>query len=493
MTDLKREITVRPSGCKTIAASTLWGVGDTIGRRRYYRSLATMMARDLSRQQRPQTILVRSLGAASLGLCTALVAAPLPAAEQAQLQSELDTVRQERDEALQRVEQLETADARKDGLWLGPLRVGGAMRVNFIEGDYDVDSDGPSRGTGNFELDTFRINMELEYGGLIGALEYRWYNGYNFLHTGWLGYAFNETSQLQVGLTRVPFGPGPYGVSQSWFFDQHYYVGLVDDMDLGAKYVTEISNWQLDAGWFWRSEPNGNGNSVDSARYGYDAVTWSSAIDDSGSVVSAPTNGYRERHQFNLRAIRRDALPFPADIGISAQYGQLEGEGLDDGDRWALSLHMVNAIGALTVASEITRYEVRIDDDNPWGTDALFPSGAFDFAWLTASRAWLPALSISYLVEVPGWVWLDSVLPYLEYSSIVKDESSLNDSQMLVAGAAWASGGWYIYTDLAWSNGNLFVGNEGDDYAFADGVGDWGVNGNDRWNYRFNLNLGYYF
>jgi len=30
--------------------------------------------------------------------------------------------------------------------------------------------------------------------------------------------------------------------SQSWFFDQHYYVGLADDMDLGLKYVTERGN-----------------------------------------------------------------------------------------------------------------------------------------------------------------------------------------------------------------------------------------------------------
>jgi hypothetical protein len=69
---------------------------------------------------------------------------------------------------------------------------------------------------------------------------------------------------------------------------------------------------------------------------------------------------------------------------------------------------------------------------------------------------------------------------------------------MWVIGAAWASGGWYIYSDLAYSNGNYFVGNEAsgngsDDYGRLDGVGDFGVNGNDEWNYRFNLNLGYYF
>ena len=415
-----------------------------------------------------------------------------PATEAAALTFELEEVRRERDAAQARLDALEASAERADGFWLGPLRLGGAMRVNFIQGSYETDVEGPSRGTGNFELDTFRINLELRYGQWTGALEYRWYDGYNFLHSGWLGYAFNEHSELKAGLTRVPFGPGPYGVSQSWFFDQHYYVGLVDDMDLGIHYTARTGAWAFDLAWFLRSEPNGNGNSVGSARYGYDAVVWNSAIADDGSIVAAATNGYRERNQFNLRAIY-DGLPFPADVGLSAEYGQLDGDEVDDGDHWALSVHMVNAIGALTVASQLTRYEVRIDADNPWGTDALFPSGAYDFAWLTASKAWLPAVSVSYRVDVPNFVWLDYVLPYLEYSSVIKDEGDFNDSQLLVAGAAWASGGWYLYTDLAWSNGNLFVGNEGDNYAVADGVGDWGVSGNDRWNYRFNLNLGYYF
>jgi len=51
-----------------------------------------------------------------------------------------------------------------------------------------------------------------------------------------------------------------------------------------------------------------------------------------------------------------------------------------------------------------------------------------------------------------------------------------------------------IYSDLVFSDGSLFVGNEGDDYSnLFDGVGDWGANGNDTWNCRFNLNIGYYF
>ncbi len=380
---------------------------------------------------------------------------------------------------------------------LGPVTVGGAIRANYILGSYPDGGSGPSRGGngGNFELDTFRINMALDYGQVVGELEYRWYNGYNFIHTGWLGYKLDDASQIQAGVLRVPFGPGPYGVSQSWFFDQHYYVGLSDDMDLGIKYVTQRGNWDLAFAYLYSSEWNGNGTSQDSARYGYDAVQWRSGLAKNGNVVSAPVNGYEERNQFNVRAIYGfDEGAVPTDLGISLQYGQLQGKDADNGDHWAASIHMVNHVGNLQIASQLTRYEINVGSDNPLGTDTLIPMGAYDFAWPVATKAWIPAISVSYKYETTQLPWLDYVLPYVEYSSIVKDEADFNDSQMAILGAAWAKGGWYIYSDLVYSNGNYFVGDKGDDYAnIYNGVGDFGVDGNDEWNYRFNINFGYYF
>ena len=98
-----------------------------------------------------------------------------------------------------------------NGVRLGPITLGGAVRVNYVYGDYETQDGGPSRGGegGNVELDTFRINATLDYGNLIGALEYRWYTAnagenYNFLHTGWLGYRFDDNSEVIVGLNRVP-------------------------------------------------------------------------------------------------------------------------------------------------------------------------------------------------------------------------------------------------------------------------------------------------
>jgi len=412
-----------------------------------------------------------------------------------QLNLELEAARSEAAALKQSLTEQEAPPS--DKIKVGAFTIGGAMRVNYVNGDYVVNGDAPQRGGngGNFELDTFRINASLDYDQLIGKFEYRWYNGYNFLHTGWLGYDFKNAGEIQAGVTRVPFGPGPYGASQSWFFDQHYYLGLADDMDLGIKYLFEEGNWDIALAYFISSEGNWNGASEDSARYSYDIVRWTSALQPDGSVVSAPVNGYEERNQFNVRAIYKTSdIAVPTDIGISLQYGELKGTSSDDGNHWAASGHMVNRYNNFTLATQITRLEIDISNNNPLATDELIPMGAYDFAWPATTMAWIPAVSLSYRYDATTLPWLDYILPYVEYSNIIKDGDSANDSDMLTLGAAWASGGWYIYSDLVYSTGNLFIGNIGDDYSNVyQGVGDFGANGNDRRNMRFNINFGYYF
>jgi hypothetical protein len=467
-----------------------------------------------------QSLLALSLAALVAGPSLATAASDPASLERriAELQRQLDQAQAElaaaKAETAAAKEEAEVASAalakaeppQADKITLGPVTIGGAIRANYILGSYPGEGNGPSRGGngGNFALDTFRINMDLKYDQLVGKFEYRWYDGYNFLHTGWLGWDFDNGSQLQVGVNRVPFGPGPYGVSQSWFFDQHYYVGLSDDMDLGIKYVTSLGNWDLDFAYYARSEWNGNGTSRDSTRYGYDAVVWDAAIADDGDVdFAALPNGYEERNQFNVRAIYNfDETAVDTALGVSLQYGQLKGRRADDGHHWAASVHMKNSWNNWLLATQLTRYQIDIDRDNLLNTDQLFPMGAYDFAWPVASDAWLPAISLSYLYETNRIPWLDSVRPYIEYSNIIKEERDFNDSQLAVIGAAWARGGWYIYTDLAFSDGNYFVGNENKDgvaepytniYSPTGGVGDFGANANDHWNYRFNINFGYYF
>lgn len=389
-----------------------------------------------------------------------------------------------------------TASTAFAGFDIGTLTVGGAIRANYVYGDYkESGGDGPERGAngGDFELDTFRINLDFAQDAWIGKAEYRWYSGYNFLHTGWIGYKFSETTQVEAGLTRVPFGVGPYGPANSWFFDQHYYVGLADDMDVGVKYSTKIGKLAVDLAYFGMAEPSFNGDSKESARYSYDIV-------DNGGEYSH----YEERNQLNARAIY--SFPMASlenELGVSLQWGQLQADEAfaEDSDAWAASIHDKISFDNWTVMLQLTQYNYDADYHADTGlSNDLIVMGAYDFAWPVASEGTIPAVAVSYTWKPPV-EWIDSITFYNDYSVILKDGTfpdgrDFNDSAMNVTGMAIASGGWYIYVDYAYSNGNYFVGNEGDVYGgdySSSAVGDFGADLNDDWNGRFNINFGYYF
>ena len=438
-------------------------------------------------------------------ICLLSLVLALPAkAQQANetLQQKVERLTRELDEAKRQLAESETelaetevpvADSGPTKITPGDLipaleglKIGGAVRVNYYFGDYNDNSPetgADAAGYGTIALDTFRINMDYERGPWIGKFEYRFYPGYqvndsyNFLHTGWLGYNFDSGSQVQVGVNRVPFGPGPYGVSQSWFFDQHYYLGLADDMDLGVKYSTSTGNLSVDLAYYYSDEGTWSGSTVDSSRYSYD-------------VVNESGTGYEERNQFNLRTIYAAELgDVSMDLGASAQYGMLRSRGAqDDGDHYALSLHPVFKWDNWTLAPQLTYYEYDIDGylaDDPNGD--LIQFGAYDFPTTVATEAWVAAASLSYQYEVNQVGWLDYIIPFVEYSSIMKKTPNFNDSNLFILGAAWARGGWYIYTEAAFSNGNDFIGDIG---GFNS---RFGSNPDNDWLARYNINVGYYY
>lgn len=388
------------------------------------------------------------------------------------------------------------------GFEVGPLTVGGAIRANYVQGDYVKDDSGaPQRGGngGNFELDTFRVNVGLAHEELIGAAEYRWYNGYNFLHTGYLGYESEEFGRLVVGQNRVPFGVGAYGPANSWFFDQHYYVGLSDMMKIGATYTRTFDQLTVDLGYYAIDMPNGNGSTDESARYSYAVVT-----EDVADIPGA----YEERHQVNARAVY-SVEPLMTDIGVSAKWAQLDARDAraSDSESYAFSVHSKTSWEGWGLMLQLTSYMFDADyaanEEGVRPTNDLIVMGAYDFAWPVASEAMIPAVALSYTIT-PESDLVDSITFYNDYSIIIKDGAingqDFNDSALNVTGMAIAKGGWYVYVDYALSDGNYFVGNIDDDYSFGDdgqfanaSVGDFGANQNDEWNGRFNINFGYYF
>ena len=380
----------------------------------------------------------------------------------------------------------------------GPVKIGGTFGINYVYGDYDSDSKNyrMNEDLGDVDLELFRLNADLDADGWIGRVEYRWYDTYSMMHTAWLGYASERYGTLKAGIVRVPFGPGPYGVSTSWFFDQHFYIGLSDDMDLGVRWTKSYGDLDVDLAYYFQDEGEWDGASRDSSRFSYDPVTWDEHVDAEGNVTDgAGENGFEEDGQLNLRMIYSTGNF--GKLGASFQYGWLDGKNVEDSgaNHFAVSAHAENAFGDFTLLSQLTYYEYDITDDTPWGTGDLIPMGAYDFAWLVASEGWIPAVSLRYHgIDTSGIPWIDSIMPFIEWSTILKEESGLNDSTLWSLGALMYWDQLYVYAELGISDGNNFVGDEGDVYDnIYDGVGDVGANGNDRWNKRFNINVRYYF
>src|SRR5690606_4556871 len=115
------------------------------------------------------------------------------------------------------------------------LHIGGALRMNY---NYSTWKEEQKERGGDFGYDVFRINVDAKYHGLKMDTEYRLYSksfGGGFLKRGWVGYDIDQESDIQIGLTQVPFGLNLN--SHSWFFGLGYYVGLEDDHDMGVKYT----------------------------------------------------------------------------------------------------------------------------------------------------------------------------------------------------------------------------------------------------------------
>jgi len=123
------------------------------------------------------------------------------------------------------------------------VSIGGALRFNYNYSDW---KEGNKDRGGDFGFDVFRLNVNASYKKVLLDAEYRFYAksaGGSMLKSGWMGYAFTPEDQLQIGLTRVPFGITPFN-SHSYFFQINYYAGLEDDSDMGIKFIHKDDKWE---------------------------------------------------------------------------------------------------------------------------------------------------------------------------------------------------------------------------------------------------------
>jgi len=322
-----------------------------------------------------------------------------------------------------------------------------------------------SGNRGRSGLDLFRIGADGALDDVLLSAEYRFYPFMDVLHHGWLGYRFDDTSQIELGVTKVPFGLLPYAAHNFWF-GVPYYLGLSDDYDLGAKYVRTDGPLDLRLAFFKNAELSSPG---DLGRYAYD-------------VVSVGDLANEESNQVNARA----AWTFGAgtscnhELGVSGQWGELYNAATDRrGDRWAAAAHLDSRCGRWNLQLQAARYAY--EPEHPAGVPRdRVALGAFETSYPVAAEGAVAVANVAYNVPV-AWEVIDQLICYNDFSMVDKDGTGLRDSKLNTTGCAVGTGPLFIYLDVIRAENMVFFG----DGSLFDG-------GEDDWKTRFNVNVGYY-
>lgn len=452
-----------------------------------------------------------------------------------------DTARKEREEQRRLSGSSLGRDRGPTGaIKIGSLKLGGAIRANYISGDYSNNAadgaiDGPSRNKGTMNLGTVIFNGKYESNDSIAYAEYRFYDnvgsfgGTHFLHTAWLGKRFNDGSVIKAGIVEVPFGIERFGAAYGYLNHLDTIVGLADDRDLGISYNFALSDWDVDIAYFVGSEPEGRGESENSARGSYDIVSPYSPLADlqfdfssnylKNNYLLGNFSPWKEDEQFNIRLKKEFYFGnFDNIIGASYQYGTLESTDdlgrFDEGTSRASSIFIKSTSGSWQLKAALTQYDYDIDTSNVGFSFPYYYNpdqiviGGFDTPFFIASKGTIPSIGISYTL-FPKIDFIDFLVPYLDYSRIIKDGETngnyyiapigteFNDSEQVSIGSMIGIGSLLIYVDLSFGKGSPLIGNYNSQYftgaSFNGEQPGSGLNFDDKWQHRFTINFGYYY
>ncbi|MBK0057806.1 hypothetical protein IAE40_04125 [Pseudomonas sp. S44] len=360
------------------------------------------------------------------------------------------------------------------------LDVGGAIRARF---DHD-----PDRKIDKAGLDTIMLRANYDSDSWIGAVRYRFYGkAYPYQYTdkvgdiqfaeyAWVGYKFDENRQVQVGLNKIPFGLQPY-FGSTFYETLGNVIGLEDVEAVGAKYIHQQGDWNLQLGLYGRPAWPGRGTS--------NGTTYSSVVTSADDYVA---NG--SRNQERQIAVARLARSFKlgdwqSEAGISGLTSRLENRDThDDGRRNVIGVHYLGKNGPWGVQMLAARQQM--SPRNPDNSERV-TFGGYDGTYNVASRGNLYVGDLSY--SVPGTFlgdWVSGVTLYGNYSRFDKSASGFDSSERFILGTSFSVRSFYIAVE--WLNGrnDPYIGGSSYTESLAQG-------GTNHWENQLYMNIGYYF
>jgi hypothetical protein len=348
---------------------------------------------------------------------------------------------------------------------LEKVKITGSYRLNYTVQDWNERQE--DRG-GDFRFNQINLGAETEKNGVRLSSQYRWYDGLSMVHHLYFATDIDDQSEIQVGITKVPFGIQPYESHNDWG-DNSLYMGFNDDYDAGVKYITQRDALNVQIAYF----SNGDKSPSNAERFSADVVT---SVAENGQANE-------EAHQLNLHTSYKVG---GSEFGASAQLtGLYNSQTKQMGDAWAAALFLNGKYDAFGVQLQAGRYEYNPENQSGVSDDSV-QIASFGATYLVAAKANMYVANFHYDLPYKGGI-VDMIRVYSDYNLIDKDESNFKDSQIHTLGAMFVMGDLYTFVDLTSGKNALFVG--GGDYENALAAGD----GEDKWNRFLNVQFGYYF
>lgn len=370
-----------------------------------------------------------------------------------------------------------------------PLKIGGAVRFNYVHKSWQDDY-----RSGFFGLDTARLDVNYDDGTVIGSAQYRYNNfpkgqgGYwqHFLHHGWGGVRFADDSELHIGLDQNPFGLQPFA-SNNFYESIAFYAGLEDKYDLGVKYLSRPGPFEWQLAFFPRdggSYGGGSNTAGASNRYSYNIVP-----DDAEQGYGTGQTD-RERNTVVGRMVWHAGPEGRHEFGVSGLTGTIDNGRGDDTRRHAAAVHYRGSYGRFEVMLEALRYRYRTAhaaDQTYGGLDpnSFVMLGGFGYPYPVASAGDIVIANVSY--RIPGKLGpLTDFKVYNDYGVLRKRSGNYRDSVQNVSGVTFSSGKWAFYVDLMLGKHHPYLSPD---------LGGLAATSTEHTGYtrRINLQAGYYF
>ena len=205
-------------------------------------------------------------------------------------------------------------------------------------------------------------------------------------------------------------------------------------------------------------------------------------------------------------------------LGVSGQIKGLHNAVLNEtnyGHAWAA--HLNSDVAGFNLKLQYSNYDYTAKDDSGNWLERV-QMGAYGDPYYNdgvAARADLITAGLSYTIPVQ-WGPIGSLQPYFDYSIMLKkgtyqhqgESLPFTNSVMAVPGVLLTAGNIYTYIDLAagknqpWltdsfgmglGKGHSYTDNPGDYYYMPSKAGQAVPLKELKWNYRLNVNVGYYF